>query len=323
MEVANRFCSYFSSIGPNLAKKIQPPPCSHKDFLSGSFGESIFFSPTTEDEIITIAQSFASGKAAGYDNIPMSIIKESIEIISGPLAHIMNLSIAHGVVPDQMKIPRVVPLFKADDQSLFTNYRPVSVLPSFSKFLERIMYNRLYDYLTNLHIRCDNQFGFTKNYSTTLALVDLREKISSAIYRGELAVGVFLDPSKAFDTVNHSILFNKLEHYGIRGLALKWIKSYFSNRLQFVEYNGYVSSCANIMCGVPQGSRLLYINDIINTSTILQLILFADDTNVFVSHKDKDCLTNILNAEINKLSLWFRATRLSLNLKKKKQIHCI
>ena len=235
----------------------------------------------------------------------------------------ISLSMAYGVVPDQMKIARMVPLFKADDQSLFTNYRPISVLPSFSKFLERIIYNRLYDYLTNLHILCDNQFGFRKNHSTTLALIDLHEKISSAIDRGELAVGVFLDLSKAFDTVNHSILFDKLEHYGIRGLALKWIKSYFSNRLQFVEYNGYVSSRANIMCGVPQGSILgplfflLYINDIINTSTILQLILFADDTNVFVSHKDKDCLTNILNAELNKLSLWFRANRLSLNLKEK------
>ena len=104
------------------------------------------------------------------------------------------------------------------------------------------------------------------------------------------------------------------------------LKSYFSNRLQFVEYNGYVSYRANIMCGVPQGSILgplfflLYINDIINTSTILQLILFADDTNVFVSHKDKDCLTNILNAELNKLSIWFRASRLSLNLKKTKFI---
>ena len=227
MEVANRFCSYFSTIGPNLAKKIQPPPSSHKDFLCGSFRESIFLSPTTEDEISTIAQSFASGKAAGYDNIPMSIIKESIQIISEPLAHIMNLSITHGVVPDQMKIARVVPLFKADDQSLFINYRPASVLPSFSKFLERIIYNRLYDYLTNLHILCDNQFGFRKNHSTTLALTALHEKIVSAIDRGELAVGVFLDLSKAFDTVNHSILFDKLEYYGIRGLALKWLKGYF------------------------------------------------------------------------------------------------
>ena len=104
IEVANRFSSYFSSIGPNLARKIQSSPCSHKDFLSGAFLESIFSNPTTEDEIITIAQSFVSGKAAGYDSIPMSIIKESIHIISEPLAHIINLSIAHGIVPDQMKI---------------------------------------------------------------------------------------------------------------------------------------------------------------------------------------------------------------------------
>ena len=133
-----------------------------------------------------------------------------------------------------MKIARVVLFLK-----LMTNYRLVSVLPSFSKFLERIIYSRLLDYLTNLHILCDDQFGFRKNHSTTLALIDLHDKIPSALDNGELAVGIFLDLSKAFDTVNHSILFDKLEHYGIRGLVLKWIKSYFSNRLQFVEYDGH------------------------------------------------------------------------------------
>jgi len=152
-----------------------------------------------------------------------------------------------------------------------------------------------------------------------LALIDLHDKISSALDNGELAVGVFLDLSKAFD---HSILFDKLEHCGIRGLSLKWVKSYFSNRLQFVGYNGHVSSRNNISCGVPQGSILgplfflLYINDINNASKILQLILFADDTNVFLSHKDADCLANILNTELNKLSIWFRANKLSLNQKK-------
>ena len=122
LEVANRFCNYFSSIGPNLAKAIQLPSCLHKDFLSGSFQESIFFNPTTKDEIITTAQSFnflLQRSLATIIIIPMSIItsKESIQIISESLAHIMNLLISHGIVPDQMKIARVVPLFKADDQS--------------------------------------------------------------------------------------------------------------------------------------------------------------------------------------------------------------
>ena len=324
--IANKFCKYFSSIGPNLAKEIQSHPFSHKDFLSGSFAESIFFNPATKEEIIVIAQSFVSNKAAGYDNIPMSLIKESIQLISEPLAHIINLSIAHGIVPDQMKIARVIPLFKADDQSLSTNYRPVSVLPSFSKFLERIIYNRLNDYLTNLNVLCDELYGFRKNHSPTLALIDLYDKISSALDRGDIAVGIFLDLSKAFDTVNHNILFDKLEHYGIRGLALKWVKSYFSNRLQFVDFNGHVSSRFNISCGVPQGSILgplfflLYINDIVNASTALQLILFADDTNVFLSGKDPDYLVNQLNIELNKLSVWFRVNKLSLNLKKTKLI---
>ena len=134
--------------------------------------------------------------------------------------------------------------------------------------------------MTNLHILCDNQFGFRKNHSTTLALIDLHDKISSALDNGELAVGVFLDLSKAFDTVDHSILFDKLEHYGIRGLSLKWVKSYFSTRLQFVGYNGHVSSRTNISGGVPQGSILgplfflLYINDINNVSKILQFITY-------------------------------------------------
>ena len=154
VEVANRFSSYFSSIGPNLARKIQSPSCSHKDFLSGAFRESIFFNPTTKDEISTIAQSFASGKAAGYDNIPMSIIKESIQIISEPLAHIINLSIAYGIVPDQMKIARVVPLFKADDPSLFTNYRPVSILPTMGdKSVETLCHFRVLkaNFFSNLY----------------------------------------------------------------------------------------------------------------------------------------------------------------------------
>ena len=189
------------------------------------------------------------GKSAGYDNIPMSIIKRSIGSISSPLTHIINLSIIHGIVPDELKIARVVPIFKSGDKALFSNYRPISVLPCFSKFLERIIYNRIINYLNDFNVLCDNQHGFRKNRS--LALFDLCDKSSSAFDRREHAIGVFLDLSKAFDTVNYVILFDKLEHYGIRGLALEWVKSYFSKRKKFVEFNNVRSSPQGISCGVP------------------------------------------------------------------------
>ena len=183
----------------------------------------------------------------------MSIIKQSINLISAPLTHIVNLSIMHGILPDQMKVARVVPISKAGDKSIFSNYRPVSILPCFSKFLERIVYNRISCYLIDFNVLCDNQYGFRKNHSTTHVLIDLYDKISSALDRRDHAVGVFLDLSKAFYTVNHEILFDKLYHYGIRGLALEWVKSYFSERSLFVQYNGQKSTSHKIYRGVPQG----------------------------------------------------------------------
>ena len=162
---------------------------------------SLFFNPTTQAEIVEIAKTFLPGKAVGYDQIPISVIKESILLVSEPLTHIINLSIEHGIVPDEMKIARVIPIFKSDDQSLFTNYRPVSVLPGFSKFLERVIYKHLIQYLTSFNILCSNEYGFRKNHFTAFALIDLLDKISTAFDRGEFAIGIFLDLSKAFDTV--------------------------------------------------------------------------------------------------------------------------
>ena len=203
-EIANKFSNFFSNIGPTLAKKITPTSSvSHRQFLSGCYPQSIFFDDVTAIEIIEISKSFQSNKAAGYDKIPMSIIKRIIDIIAEPIAHIINLSITGGIVPDEMKIARVIPLFKAGDRSIISNYRPVSILPSFSKFLERVIYNRLLSYLDRFKILCDNQYGFRKNHSTSFALIDLYDKISDAINSKETSVGIFLDLSKAFDTVNH------------------------------------------------------------------------------------------------------------------------
>ena len=127
----------------------------------------------------------------------MSIIKRSIGSISSPLTHIINLSITHWIVPDELKIARVVPIFKSGDKALFSNYRPISVIPCFSKFLERIIYNRIINYLNDFNVLCDNQYGFRKNRSPSLALIDLCDKMSSAFDRREHAIGVFLDLSKS------------------------------------------------------------------------------------------------------------------------------
>ena len=291
-EIANRFCHYTSVILDQiLPNGFNLHATSHKDFLSGDFSQSMFLDLATQEEIIDTTCKFPAGKAAGYDNIPMSIIKRSINSISSPLTQIVNLSIIHGIVPNELKIARVVPIFKSGDKALFSTYRPISVLPCVSKILERIIYNRIINYLNDFNVVCDNQYGFRKNRSPSLALIDLCYRISSALDRREYALGVFLDLSKAFDTVNHAILFDKLEHYGIRGLALEWVKSYFSERAQFVEFNNVRSSPQGISCGVPQGSILgpllfiLYVNDL-NNASLLDVILFADDTNLFISHND-------------------------------------
>ena len=223
----------------------------------------------------------------------MSNIKQCIDIVSTPLAHIINLSISNGIVPDEMKIAHVIPLYKSGDCELIVNYRPVSILPSFS--------NRLLNYIDKHEILCNSEYGFRKQHSTTLALIDMYDKISSSIDQGKCSVGVFLALSKAFDTVNHDILLNKLDYYGIHGLSLDWFKSYLTNRSQFVEFNGASSSSKFISCGVPQGSILgpllflLYINDLSKVSDLVEFILFADDTNIFCVEKDLYSLSIMLN----------------------------
>jgi retron-type reverse transcriptase len=205
---------------------------------------------------------------------------------------------------------------------MLSNYRPISVLPIFSKIFEKVVYNRLITYFNKYDILFKNQYGFRKGHSTSLALHHLFDNITKAIDQKEYTIAVFIDLSNAFDMVNHEILINKLKHYGIRGLSLDWIKSYFGNRQQYVEYNGAYSSYNSIKCGVPQGSILgpllflIYINDLCNASNIVELILFADDTNIFFSHNNLPLLMNIINSEMNKLSEWFRANKLSINAKK-------
>ena len=184
------------------------------------------------------------------------------------------------------------------------------------------MCNRLTEFAEKYEILYYCQFGFRKNHSTSLVLIHLINKISSAIDRHATTAGVFLDLSKAFDTLDHEILFAKLEHYGIRDVARRWIKSYFSCRQQFVQFNVACSTKQTIKCGVPQGSILgplffiLYINDLPNASKLTQPLLFVDDTSIFYSHSDPNRLQSVLNEELSNFDVWLKCNKLSVNLKK-------
>ena len=146
-----------------MAKSIPISRSNSADsYLTGQFLSTLFLDPVTEEEVIKITNDFQPGKAVGYDNIPMLLIQKTIHVIAKPLSHIINLSFSSGIVPDQLEISRVIPLFKSGSKSSFDNYRPISILPSFSKILEKAFYNRLYSYLTESNILCSNQYGFRK-----------------------------------------------------------------------------------------------------------------------------------------------------------------
>ena len=319
--ISNGFNSFFVNIGPSLANKIPPDGRSPSEFVKTNVIDSIVMDGVLADEVIKIIRNVKEG-SSGWDDISASVVKKTYSSFIEPITHILNISITKGVFPNELKIAKVIPLFKSGDTMIFSNYRPVSVLPVFSKILERLMYNRLLGFINKHRILYMYQFGFRADHSPNLALLLLVDKLSKALEEGEYVLGLFLDFSKAFDTVNHTILFTKLEHYGIRGVALNMFKSYLSNRHQYVVYNDTKSENRVITCGVPQGSILgpllflLYINDLADVSSVLFSLLFADDSNMFLTGNDPNELIRIMNTEIVKVVDWLRVNKLSLNLKK-------
>ena len=277
---------------------------------------------TTPQEIISLTASIRATHSSALDNIDPTGASRVIDYVAAPLSNIINSSFLTGVVPSSLKMAKVVPVYKQGNSQDVTNYMPISILPFFSKILEKSMYQRLYTYVDKMNILYPNQHGFQSGHSTSMALLDMQDKIASAIDENKFSIGIFFDLAKAFDTVDHSILLAKLENYGIRGVPLLWFKSYFDQRRQCVCCKGCQSKTKLITCGVPQGSILgpllflLYINDLPNASDQLNFILFADDTNVFFSHKSIQSLLSIANTELIHVAEWFKANKLSLNLGK-------
>ena len=228
--ISEKFNDFFINIGPSIADKITKQDKSPAFYIGNKLENSIFIEPVSAPELDDILKT-PRKCAPGYDEI-------NIGILNLCLPCILNLSLLHGVFPNELKIADVLPLFKSDDPMKFNNYRPVSLLSILSKIFEKAMYSRLVNFLEMHKILYEKQFGFRKKNSTYMAHMILVDNLIKSLENGEYALGVFLDFSKAFDTVDHSILLSKMYHYGIRGVAFKWFQSYLADRQQYVTNNG-------------------------------------------------------------------------------------
>ena len=230
-----------------------------------------------------------------------------------------------------MKIAKVIPIFKNEDQTSFCNYRPIYLLSVISKVIEKFIYNQMYSFFTKHQLFNDNQYGFRSGHSTEHAILEVIDRTIAALDSNETPINIFLDVSKAFDTLDHSILLGKLQFYGMDADALKLMESYLKNRKQYVIYNDSISETLPITTGVPQGSILgpllflIYINDLPNSCETFKYIMYADDTTLFTTIQlsntcpTKDIEYN-LNSDLNKINEWLKINKLSLNVKKSKYI---
>lgn len=321
-QIANHFNKYFLNVTKDL--KIAPQTKEALSFIrvNKCSSHEFSFQHVSSSDVFKTIQSLKSKMSAGWDGLPVSVMKIVASSVSNPLCKVINQCFDEGWFPSQLKYAEVKPLHKKGNKEFCLNYRPVSILTSFSKVFEKTAYNQITDYLEKNKIFSSEQFGFRSGHSTNLAISQLVNKIVHNLDSSKSTAAFFCDLSKAFDCVTYNILLEKLKIYKFSKKALLWLTSYISNRSQrtviLKDNKKYISSWQKIACGVPQGSILgpllflIYINDLpynIGSS----IILYADDTTSVLETKTDEDLVTKLQENLQQLSKWFKANGLSIN----------
>ena len=330
--VAEHFNKFYTSVASCLVEKLPSAPgmftkASVDNYYArkGVQPNSFAFHTVEENYVLKLLKNTNCNKGTGLDNLPAKFVKDGARSIVKPILYIVNLSISSGEVPCDLKNARVVPLYKKNSRTEAGNFRPVSILPVISKILEKVIFDQLESYLKANNLTYQYQSGFRPSFSTDTCLIYLTDYIKKEMSLGRYTGMVLIDLQKAFDTVNHQILKNKLSSIGLCNSAISWFDSYLSERHQCVNVNGTSSSAMEISCGVPQGSLLgpllflIYVNDM-ECAVNCKLLLYADDSALLVSHKDVKVIEQTLSIELQSLSHWLVDNKLSLHLGKTEAI---